>query len=187
MKETLDKMPENEISEVIDVLFDAWKNGNQIFIMGNGGSASTATHFACDLAKGTVVPGKKRLKAIALTDNIPLMTALINDNGFENLFYEQLVNLFNKGDIVISFSVHGGTGKDLAGPWSQNLLKAMRYVQENGGKAIGVSGFDGGAMKDIADICIVVPVDSTPHVESLHLAIEHLITNCLKEKVIEYE
>lgn len=181
------RMPENDISNVIDILFEGWKNNRQIFIMGNGGSASTATHFVCDLSKGTIIENKKRFRVIGLTDNIPLMTALVNDNGFENLFYEQLRNLFNDGDIVIGISVHGGSGKDSAGLWSQNLLKAMKYVQENGGIAIGFSGFDGGAMKEIADICVTVPVDSTPHVESLHVALEHLICNCLREKIREYE
>jgi D-sedoheptulose 7-phosphate isomerase len=111
------------------------------------------------------------------------MLALINDEGFDNLFYEQLKTKLHKGDILICISVHGGAGSDKAGLWSQNLLRAMKYVQENGGKAIGLSGFDGGPMKEIADVCIVVPVDSTPQVESFHLALEHLICACLREKI----
>ena len=172
-----------DIDSTVDLLFNAWENGNQVFMCGNGGSASTATHFACDLAKTTIVPGKPRFKVECLNDNIPLMLALINDDGFDNLFYEQLKAKFREGDVLICISVHGGAGKDNAGLWSQNLLKAMKYVQENGGKAIGFSGCDGGPMKEIADACIVVPANSTPQVESFHLALEHLICSCLKQKI----
>ncbi len=174
-----------DIDRAIELLFEAWENGNQVFICGNGGSASTATHFACDLAKTTIVSGRERFKAYCLNDNIPLMLALINDDGFDNLFYEQLKTKFQEGDVLICVSVHGGAGKDKAQLWSQNLLKAMKYVQENGGKTIGLSGFDGGPMKEIADACIVVPINSTPQVESFHLALEHLICNCLRQKIEE--
>ena len=174
-----------DINRAIELLFNAWKNGNQVFTCGNGGSASTATHFACDLSKATIVQGKKRFKAYCLNDNIPLMSALINDDGFDNLFYEQLKANFQKGDVLIGISVHGGAGRDRAGLWSQNLLKAMKYAQESGGKSIGLSGFDGGPIKEIADACIVVPINSTPQVESFHLALEHLICSCLRQKIEE--
>jgi len=151
--------------------------------MGNGGSASTATHFACDLAKGTVVEGKKRFRVISLTDNVPLITALTNDNGFNAIFVEQLRNLLEKDDVVIAISVHGGTGKERAGVWSQNLLAAIQYAKENSAKTIGIAGFDGGALKNLADACIVVPVQSTPYVESWHATLEHLICSCLREKI----
>ncbi|MFC2071273.1 SIS domain-containing protein [Chloroflexota bacterium] len=175
----------DDINRAIELLFEAWGNGSQVFICGNGGSASTATHFACDLAKATIVGGKKRFKAYCLNDNIPLMSALINDDGFDNLFYEQLKTNLEEGDVLICISVHGGAGKDKAGLWSQNLLKAVKYAQENGGKAIGLSGFDGGPMKEIADACITVPINSTPQVESFHLALEHLICSCLRQKIDE--
>jgi len=185
MKSIIDKMPVEDIDRAVELMFDAWQRGSQVFICGNGGSASTATHFACDLSKTTIVEGKKRFKACCLNDNIPLMSALINDEGFDNLFYEQLKSRFQEGDVLICISVHGGAGKDRAGLWSQNLLKAMKYAEDSGGKTIGFSGFDGGSMKVIADVCIVVPANSTPHVESLHLALEHLICSCLKERIAE--
>lgn len=187
MKIIIDKISRQNLDGIIQLLFEVWKNGNNVFICGNGGSASTATHFACDLAKGTIVEDKNRYKVICLNDNIPLMTALINDNGFDNLFSEQLLNLFKKGDVLIAMSVHGGSGKDKAGLWSQNLLKAMKLAQDLDGKAIGFSGFDGGAMRELADVCIVVPANSTPQVESFHLAFEHLICNCLREKIARYK
>ncbi len=171
------------IDSAIELLFNAWKDSNNVFTCGNGGSASTATHFACDLAKTVAPPGKRGFKVECLNDNIPLVLALINDDGFDNLFSEQLKTKAQKGDVLICISVHGGSGKDKAGLWSQNLLKAMDYMRENGGRTIGLSGFDGGAMKDLADVSIVVPVDSTPHVESFHLVLEHLICSCLRERL----
>ena len=188
MKEIVDRLDREKIDRIIELLFFAWKKERTIFVMGNGGSASTATHFACDLAKCTIVEGRKRFRVICLNDNIPLMSALINDNGFDNLFSEQLNNLMKKNDYLIGFSVHGGEGRDKAGLWSQNLLKAMHLAKEEyQATLLGFSGFDGGGMKDIADECLVIPFNSTPQVESFHLAMEHLICNCLKKKIEEYE
>jgi len=186
IKEISDNISRKDIDGAIELLFDAWKHDNQVFFCGNGGSAGTATHFMCDLFKVTIVEGKKRFKALCLNDNIPLMTALINDDGFDNLFIEQLKNLYRKGDVLICLSVHGGSGKDKAGLWSQNILKAMDFVNKNDGKTIGFSGFDGGAMKDVADVCVVVPFDATPHVEAFHVVLQHLIAFRLKEKIMEY-
>ncbi len=184
MRKVIDRMSVEDIDRVIEILFSAWKDDRTVFIMGNGGSASTAAHFACDLSKCTIVGGKKRFRVICLNDNIPLMSALVNDEGFDNLFSEQLKNLMRPGDVLIGISVHGGSGKDKAGLWSQNLLKAMKLTREvYDGTTIGFSGFDGGVMKELADACIVVPFDSTPQVESFHLALEHLICSCLRDKI----
>jgi len=173
-----------DLDQVIELLYSAWKYEKTVFIMGNGGSASTATHFACDLSKCTIVDRKKRMRVICLNDNIPLMSAWINDNGFENLYSEQLKNLMKNGDVLIGISVHGGTGKDQAGLWSQNLVKAMQLAKaEYNATLIGFSGFEGGLFKEICDACVVVPFDSTPQVESFHLALEHLVTNCLREQI----
>jgi D-sedoheptulose 7-phosphate isomerase len=116
------------------------------------------------------------LRAISLVDNIPLNSALINDEGWSEVFVQQLERMFDKGDVVIALSVHGGAGQDKAGAWSQNLLKAIDYVNKNGGKSIGLSGFDGGAMKTLCTCCITVPANSTPIVESFHVVLHHLIT-----------
>jgi D-sedoheptulose 7-phosphate isomerase len=183
IKDICDNISREDIDKVIEMLFSAWQNGNKVFFCGNGGSAGTANHFMCDLFKVTIVEGKKRFKALCLNDNVPLMTALINDDGWDNLYIEQLKNLFEKGDILICLSVHGGSGKDKAGAWSQNLLKAMDYVNKNGGKTIGFAGFDGGAMKELADVCIVVAFEATPHVEAFHVVLQHLIAFRLKEKI----
>lgn len=185
MHKVIEDISIEDIDRAVELLFDAWKRQRQVFTCGNGGSASTATHFACDLAKTTIVDEKRRFRVYCLNDNIPLVSALTNDEGFDNLFYEQLKNSFQEGDVLICISVHGGAGSDKAGLWSQNLLKAMKYATDNGGKTIGLSGFDGGPMKEIADACIVIPINSTPQVESFHLALEHLICACLRRKIEE--
>lgn len=174
-----------DIDRVIKLLYDAWKNGRQIFLAGNGGSAATAAHFAGDLSKFASVESKKRFRAMALTDNMSLLTAITNDLGWENAYVEQLKNLMNKGDVLIVISVHGGSGSDKAGPWSQNLLKAAKFVKDSGGKVVGLAGFDGGVLKQIADACIVVPIDSTPHIEGFHSVLAHLICARLRELIAE--
>jgi D-sedoheptulose 7-phosphate isomerase len=186
MKNVIDEISIEDIDKAAGILFDAWKRGSTVYTCGNGGSASTATHFVCDLAKTTIVEGRRRFRACCLNDNIPLVSALTNDNGFDNIYYEQLVGSFRRGDVLICISVHGGVGADKAGMWSQNLVKAMKYAKDKGGKTIGLAGFDGGLMKQIADACVVTPVNSTPHTESLHLAMEHLICQCLKQRIIEH-
>jgi len=171
------------IGRVVDSLFAAWARGNTVFTCGNGGSASTATHLAADLFKCTMVDGQARLRAVSLVDNVPLVSALVNDDGWENVYVKQLETLFTPGDVLLAISVHGGSGRDRAGLWSQNLLKAIQYARDRGGIAIGLSGFDGGAMKGLADICVVVPYNTTPHVEAFHVVLHHLITFCLAEKI----
>jgi D-sedoheptulose 7-phosphate isomerase len=178
-----ERISSEDIDVVIRLLYDAWKENKHIFIAGNGGSAATATHFASDLAKFTSVEGKQRIKASALTDNVPWITAITNDLGWGNVFIEQLKNLMDEGDVFIAISVHGGSGEDKAGTWSQNLLAAARFVKEKKGKIIGLAGFDGGVFKKISDACVVVPMNSTPHVEGFHLVLTHLICARLKELI----
>lgn len=169
-----------EIDRAIAILHSAWKSDNQVFVIGNGGSASTATHFACDLNKWVSDEAERKFRAFALVDNIPLVSALTNDNGWGDIYVEQLRNFFRRGDVLVAISVHGGAGSDKAGPWSQNLLKAVKYVKENGGRVVGLSGFDGGVLKTAADACVVVPAESTPHVEGMHLVLTHLMSEQLR-------
>jgi D-sedoheptulose 7-phosphate isomerase len=185
VKNLAEQILPKDIEAAIQLLYEAWKSNRQVFIAGNGGSASTATHFAGDLAKFTSVSGKKRFRSICLNDNIPLVSALTNDLGWENVYVEQLMNLMQRGDVFVPISVHGGSGADSAGLWSQNLLKAAKFVQKNGGKVVGLAGFDGGAMKQIADACIVVPVNSTSYVEGFHAVLTHLICARLHELIGE--
>jgi D-sedoheptulose 7-phosphate isomerase len=168
------------IDRAIGILYSAWKDDKQIFVIGNGGSASTATHFACDLNKWVSDEADRKFRAFALVDNIPLMSALTNDNGWGEVYAEQLRNFFRKGDVLVAISVHGGSGSDKAGPWSQNLLRAVKYAKDNDGKVVGLSGFDGGVLKTAADACVVVPANSTPHVEGMHLILTHLMSEQLR-------
>lgn len=173
----------DSIDRAIQILFEAWSDDKQVFVIGNGGSASSSTHFACDLNKWVSDEADRKFRAFALVDNIPLMSALTNDNGWSDVYSEQLRNFYRKGDVLVAISVHGGSGSDKAGPWSQNLLKAVKYVKDNGGKVVGLSGFDGGVLKEAADACIVVPANSTPHVEGMHLVLTHLMAEQLRARI----
>jgi D-sedoheptulose 7-phosphate isomerase len=179
------KVSQSDIYNAMTLLYQTWKDGKQVFIAGNGGSASTATHFTCDLAKFTCVEGKPRFKVYCLNDNVPLVSALTNDLGWENIYLEQLKNLFNQGDVLVLISVHGGSGADKAGMWSQNILKAAKFAKENSGKVVGLSGFDGGALKQVADACIVASVNSTPQVEGFHVVLTHLLCAGLREAIVK--
>jgi D-sedoheptulose 7-phosphate isomerase len=183
VKRLCDSVSQEEVGRASEALFQAWKNEKTIFIIGNGGSASTATHFAADLVQCTLSPHKKRVKAVSLFDNIPLTSALVNDRGWEDVYLEQLRTFARPGDVCIGISVHGGAGKDKAGAWSQNLLKGLQYAKDLGGTTIGLVGFDGGAMKDLVDIPILVPVRSTPLVEGFHVVLHHLIASELRERI----
>jgi D-sedoheptulose 7-phosphate isomerase len=177
------KLDRGSIDKAIGIFYEAWKRDNQVFVIGNGGSASTATHFACDLNKWVSDEADRKFRAFSLVDNIPLVSALTNDNGWGDIYYEQLRNFFRKGDVLVAISVHGGSGSDKAGPWSQNLLKAVKYAKDNGGRVVGLSGFDGGVLKTASDACIVVPANSTPHVEGMHLVLTHLMCEQLRGRI----
>jgi D-sedoheptulose 7-phosphate isomerase len=174
-----------DVTRFIELLFDAWKARRSVFTMGNGGSASTATHFAADLAKFTWVEGKPRFRAFSLCDNPAYISALTNDNGFDSIFAEQLEPMLEAGDVLVGISVHGGKGKDKAGMWSQNLLRAVGLAKERGAKVLGLAGFDGGALRELADACVVVPARSTPHVEGMHVVYHHLIVSRLRALIAE--
>ncbi len=183
VSEIASRLDRRDVDRVISILYEAWKNDSQVFVMGNGGSASTSTHFACDLNKWVSDEAERKFRAISLVDNIPLVSALTNDNGWSDVYYEQLRNFLRKGDVVVAISVHGGSGSDRAGPWSQNLMKAVRYAKDNGAKVVGLAGFDGGLLKTAADACVVVPADSTPHVEGMHLVLTHLMAEQLRSMI----
>jgi D-sedoheptulose 7-phosphate isomerase len=176
-----------DIRRAVDILYVCWRREGTVFAVGNGGSASTATHLACDLAKATIVPGRRRLKTMALGDNIPLNSAWINDSGFASVFVEQLEPWLTERDLLIALSVHGGSGEGDAGPWSQNLPQAVALAHRRGARVIGLSGFRGGVLARSADVCIVVPVGpesfGTPLVESWHVAIHHLLCMALRERI----
>jgi len=174
IKQTLDQLPWSAIQTTIAILHQARLNNRQVFIMGNGGSAATASHFACDLGKGTLMPGRPRFRVIALTDNMPLFSALANDFGYDRVFVEQLASLVQPGDVVIGIS---GSGN------SPNILNAILFAHQVGATTIGLTGFDGGRLKGLVDVCILVPNHCMEQVEDLHLMLEHLISSQLRQAI----
>lgn len=188
MERVTREISRRDLERAVDILFDAWAHGRTVFVMGNGGSASTASHLACDLAKYTIVDEKPRFRVMGLTDNVPLVSAWTNDSGFGSIFVEQLRPWVQEGDVLIGISVHGGAGSGDAGPWSQNLVQAMVLARDRGAKIIGLSGFGGGAVKKMADVCILVPVDEeplgTPLVESWHVVVHHLLCFALRQRIV---
>ncbi len=169
---TLDRLPESLIAEVIEILHEARLNQRQIFIMGNGGSASTASHFVCDLSKNTRKGNLPNYRVIGLTDNMAIFSALANDEGYENVFAQQLVSFVQPGDIVIAISASGN---------SPNVLKAVEVANRMGALTIGMTGFDGGRLGELVQINLHVPSDCIEQVEDIHLMLEHLICKTLRE------
>jgi len=153
-----------QLTKVEDVIRLARDQGDTVFIFGNGGSGSTAVHFAR--------PDVKRIKAISLNDNLSLTTAWANDASYEHVFKEQLENLMKPGDVVIAIS---GSGN------SKNVLLATEYARSNGGITIGLTGFDGGSLKSLASVPVVVPSNDMLRIEDTHLAICHLLVRLLRD------
>jgi D-sedoheptulose 7-phosphate isomerase len=173
MTDIYSSVSEKEIIQIIKLLDEARNKGKTIFTMGNGGSASNASHFVNSLTQGANAVGKARFSAISLTDNIPNLLAYGNDYGYEHIFDEQLKNLLKKGDIVIGIS---GSGN------SKNVLNAIEYAKNNGAITIGFCGFNGGKLKDFVDYKIHVKSDCMEVVEDIHLSITHLIACFFKNK-----
>lgn len=162
----LDDLDRDLMGQLRDSLRRAYLNDKQVFIIGNGGSSSTASHMAADLAKNTIGPNMKRFKVATLSENASIVTALANDVGYENVFYEQLVNVICAGDILIVVSASGN---------SPNVLKAIRYARRQSAETVGLLGFGGGTAADLVDIPIVVKSRSYGIVEDVHLSINHML------------
>ena len=174
LKEAVAEIDSNRVEQIVDALQEAQKNSRQIFLFGNGGSAVTASHFACDLAKTASVPGKPRLRAICLTDNIAVMTAIANDLSYDDIFVEQMSALWNQGDIAIGISASGN---------SPNVLKAIKYANDHGGKTIGFCGFGGGKLARMVDLNITFSSHDYGVVEDMHLVLNHLISQVFRQQL----
>jgi D-sedoheptulose 7-phosphate isomerase len=165
------------LEKVLLLLERAYQNGRRIFIMGNGGSAATASHFALDLAKNTIIPGAARLKTISLTDHVPLITAWSNDTAYEHVFAEQLVSMIEPGDVVIGISTSGN---------SQNVVNALRLAKRSRATTIGLLGAKGGKIKDIVDAYVLAPGHTIEQEEDAHLILAHVITRHMREVARTY-
>lgn len=173
----IDNLNPNSIDYIVCALMKAYKNGKNVFILGNGGSASNASHMACDLGKGTLQRiydfSESRFRVISLTDNVALMTAFGNDLSYDDIFVQQLRNLVNKNDVVIALTASGN---------SENVLKAIRYANKNGAKTIGFLGFNtGGKAANIVDHAIVVDSKHYGICEDIQLILNHIISTCISK------
>jgi D-sedoheptulose 7-phosphate isomerase len=160
---------------VVEKLLDARSSDSLVITMGNGGSASTASHFTADLLKTAIMKDEKRFRALCLTDNIPVMTAWSNDASYDEIFKEQLKNFVKKDDVVVAFS---GSGT------SKNVIKALELAKESGAYLIGFTGMSGGNFTEICDICIKIPSTNMLTIESFHLMLCHVVTSCIRENGI---
>jgi D-sedoheptulose 7-phosphate isomerase len=177
VSQTLQELPQAEIARAIQILDRARSEGRRVYVMGNGASAAMASHLICDLVKGTVQEGKPRFRAIGLNDNIPLLTAYGNDYGYETVFSEALASLGEPGDIVVAISSSGN---------SINVLNAVDVARERGMVTIGITGFEGGQLREKAELCVIVPADpehpnGLQHVEDCQWVVLHTIFVTLRQ------
>lgn len=173
---TLGKLDLEDVRRVANRILDAYRRRSTVFLFGNGGSAALASHHACDLVKGTIVEGRDRLAVIALTDNVPLITAWANDVSFDEIFVQQLRSLMRPGDVSFAIS---GSGN------SRNVLKALEYSRETGAVTVGITGFEGGKMKTMCDSCVIVPSNNMQVIEDLHVSITHSIFTTVRYHIMQ--
>jgi phosphoheptose isomerase len=171
----IQNLPLEVIDRIGRELIRAQEEERFIFVMGNGGSAATASHFANDLGKGGMTGFPRRFRILALTDNVPLITAWANDTAYEHIFSEQLRNFVSKGDVVIGISSSGN---------SPSILNGLRLAREKGALNIGFTGFQGGKMKGLVDCCCIVPSENTQHIEDMHMVLIHMVYSHIRD---EYE
>jgi D-sedoheptulose 7-phosphate isomerase len=174
--ETLEKLPYGAIDMVVETLWDTYQQDRTLFVFGNGGSAALASHSACDFGKGTVVNGNRRFRVMSLTDNVPLMTAWANDQRYDDVFAEQLRPFVQPRDVVFAIS---GSGN------SPNVLNGLQVARDSGAQTIGLTGFQGGKMKFLCDLCIIIPSDSMQLIEDCHVAVTHAIFIALRHRISE--
>jgi len=169
----LREVKSDKLEEIIDVIYKAYSDDRQIFLMGNGGGAATSMHFTCDLNKTANVPGRRRMRAMSLSDNTSLVTAWANDTNYTNIFGEQLVNFARPGDLVIGFTASG---------MSVNIVNGIALANELGCETVAFVGFDGGTVGAIAKHVLHIQSNSYQHIEDVHLLLCHVITNALQDR-----
>jgi D-sedoheptulose 7-phosphate isomerase len=167
IRKMLDGLDPEAIAAFAQTLLDARESGAHIFFIGNGGSAATASHFANDVAIGCR-SWDKPFRAMSLNDNVPVMTALANDYGYEEIFVRQLQTLMRPGDVVVAISASGN---------SPNIVKAIEYANANGAVTVGLTAFDGGALKRLSKVNVHVPTEKGEYgpAEDGHMILDHLI------------
>jgi len=164
------------VDRMVEAVWRGYEEGRTLFLFGNGGSAALASHFACDIGKGTIAGKRKRLKTVALTDNVALITAWANDKAYDAIFAEQLESLAEKGDIALAIS---GSGN------SPNMIRGLEAARRLGAQTLLLTGFDGGRAKPLADLCLVVPSDSMQLIEDAHLCATHAIFLAIRQRMMQ--
>ena len=176
--EVLSKVDTKNIEKTVDVLYKAYLNSRMIFFAGNGGSAAAASHFCEDLTKGTQpdLAASKRFRGLSLVDNVPYITAMSNDEGYEYIFDQQLICYASPGDLLVCVS---GSGN------SKNVVRAVEWAKKNDLITVAITGYDGGKIGALSDINLHVPSFDMGLVEGLHMVITHFITDRLREKILK--
>jgi D-sedoheptulose 7-phosphate isomerase len=175
VRRCLDALPMTDLARFLELLEQAYEEDRQVHIVGNGGSAATASHMACDLAKNVSAAGggaMRRFRVSSLTDNVALITALANDCGYDRIFAEQLRNLLQPGDLLIAISASGN---------SPNIIAAIELARRMGARTVALLGFDGGRARDLVDVALVVDSRDYGHVEDLHVVVNHLVTAWMRD------
>lgn len=168
----LDPAPMNAFA---DCVYQAWRDGRRVFVFGNGGSASTSSHYVADFVKTAAVEGQKRLAAFCMNDNIGLLTALGNDISYDETFSYPLASYAQPGDVAVALSCSGN---------SPNVLHACRWAREHGLTVVALTGFEGGKLKDLADIHINIPSTNYGLIEDLHLSVNHVVAQSLHTRIL---
>ena len=173
-REVLGKLDVAEISLALNVLCDALENERAVYVFGNGGSGSTASHFQGDFNKGVSEGLEKPFRFQCLNDNIPTILAVANDFDYSEIFVYQLRGKLHPGDVVMAIS---GSGN------SKNVVKAAEYAKAQGARVIGLTGYDGGKLRALSDVSLHVPVNSMQVAEDVHLVFDHLMMAVLCERL----
>lgn len=174
LRTALESLPRDRLDRLGEMLYRAYRDEKQVFTLGNGGSAATASHMAADLAKNTIAPNMRRFRVLSLNDNTPLLTALANDLGYEHVFSEQLKSLVRPGDLLVALSASGN---------SPNVLEAIRCAREHCAEVVAVLGFDGGEAATLADLALVVPSDHYGVVEDVQHVVNHILVDYFKSRL----
>lgn len=164
--DTLRSLDANAINAALNLLLETYENGNTVFVFGNGGSSATASHFQNDFNKGVSEHTEKKFNFQCLNDNVATIMAVANDIGFDEVFRFQLVGHMRPGDVVLAIS---GSGN------SANVINAVEYARSQGVKIIGLTGFNGGKLKELSDVSLHVPVSSMQITEDIHMVFDHLM------------
>ena len=174
LTDAISQVPQDQVEKVVQHIYRAYRESKQVFILGNGGSASTASHFCCDLGKGAVVDGKPRLRVMSLNDNMALLSAYANDCGYESVFVEQMKNLLQKGDVVICITASGN---------SPNVVRAIEFANEAGTTTIGLLGFGGGKARELVTEDVTIDNRNYGQVEDVHMFLAHCVSRCFRDWV----